>query len=438
MIKTYATSVALLFTVVASCAPFGSDDPVVLKGLDPIQLAAGKEVQGKPELHFEFGGFRYLFANEADLATFKNAPRRLGVQNDGKCMLHPEMKGDPNLYLVSNHKIYLAGDEMCLAEAKKIVTHRVQQLANRKKVAIMLFPGVQIIDYTGPYEVLGAAGFEVFTVAEKAEPLTTNMGMVVTPTYTFANCPKPDILVLPGGTVPQVADASDPQVTFVKSMVPNVTYTMSVCNGAFWLANAGLLDGKQATTFYGMLDDMKNKYPKVQVIDDKKYADNGSIICTAGLSSGIEGALHMVEKVNGLGEAKAVALNMEYNWQPDHPFTRGAFADKYLRKVMGRTGIEFGDGVETAVADVSGDRDQWDKSWSVKGKDLTQQAVMDTVKKQLSTGWTLGNSESDGVEKTTWTFSDENGKPWSAEATVVPDSEKGKFVLKIHLQRASA
>lgn len=438
MFNIYTGALALLVAAAAVSMAQSPTKPVVLKGLDPIELAAGKEVAGKPELYFEFGGFRYLFANEADLKAFKDAPRAHGVQNDGKCIVHPEMPGDPNYFLVFNGRIFLAGDEACAQEAKKINAERLKQLENRKKVAIMLFPGVQIIDYTGPFEVLGEAGYDVFTVAEKPDPITTAMGMVVTPKYTFANCPKPDVLVLPGGNVPQEADAHDPQVEFVSKMAPQTTYTMSVCNGAFWLANAGLLDGKEATTFYGMLDDLRTKYPKVKVLDDRKFADNGSIICTAGLSSGIEGALHLVEKLDGVGQAKSVALNMEYNWQPNSGFARGAFADKYLRRVIGRRGIEFGDGVETSVADVKGDRESWEKSWTVKGVSLTQQAVIGAVKKQLSSGWTLASSESDGSEKTAWAFKDDEGKPWTAEATVVPDaSEKGKFLLTIHLQRQS-
>src|SRR5215210_4084476 len=84
--------------------------------------------------------------------------------------------------------------------------------ASRRDVAILLFEGVQIIDYTGPYEVFGhgwangAPAFRIYTVAEKAAPITTNMGMSVNPRYTFADAPKPDILILPGGGVPPHLD----------------------------------------------------------------------------------------------------------------------------------------------------------------------------------------------------------------------------------------
>jgi putative intracellular protease/amidase/YHS domain-containing protein len=436
MNKYMLISVALGGLLMLTECAIADAKPIVLKGNDPIQLIAGKEVKGSEQYSSEFGKFKYLFANAEDKKSFDAAPEKFAVQRDGKCVMMPEMTGDPNLYLVSSGKIYLAGTTGCMEGAKGHVEELITQQDSRKKVAIMIFPGVQIIDYTGPYEVLGEAGYEVFTVAATAEPLTTNMGMVVTPNYTFANCPKADILICPGGNVPQEAKADDAQVAFVKKMSPSTTYTMSVCNGAFWLANAGLLDGKKATTFYGMLDDLKTKYPKVQVINDRKFADNGNIICTAGLSSGIEGALHLVEKIEGSGAAKSVALNMEYNWQPNSGYARGALADQYLRKAIGRGGFTLPDGTDVTVLDVSGDRNTWDKSWQLSGKSLTQQALMQGVQKQLAATWTLINAESDGVEKTTWKFKGDDGSDWSAETIIKPDATtKGAFVMSVHLEK---
>ncbi len=413
--------------------------PVVLKGLDPVALVKGKEVAGSKSIFIDYKKFRYLFTSDADKSTFSHDPDRYAVQRNGECVMMAGMPGDPNLYLVNNGKLYLAGSDSCLAQMKKQVTVHTKDLENRKKVAIMIFPGVQIIDYTGPFEVLGEAGYDVYTVAEKAEPITTNMGMVVTPKYTFNNCPQPDVLVLPGGSVPQEADPNNPQVMFVKRIAPKTTFTMSVCNGAFWLANSGLIDGKKATTFYGMLNDLKTKYPKIDVIDDAKFADNGQYMCTAGLSSGIEGALHMIEKIDGLGEAKSVALNMEYNWQPNAGFARGAFADKYIRDIIGRTGFTLPDGTNSVVLDVSGDKDHWDKSWSLTGKSLSQHDVAQGIVKQLSAKWTAVNTESDGEETTAWKFTGESGTNWTAKTIVKPDpTDASKLVFSIHLEKAAS
>jgi len=142
-----------------------------------------------------------------------------------------------------------------------------------RNLAIFVFDGVQIIDYTGPFEVLGQAHdgkkkiFNVYTVGEKAGPITTNMGMTVTPKYSFADMPKTDILVLPGGNVDPGLD--NPKVIkWVQDTAANAEFVMSVCNGAFYLGKAGLLDGLNATTFYGLIDELKTLAPKAHVVKD--------------------------------------------------------------------------------------------------------------------------------------------------------------------------
>src|SRR5262249_17686114 len=147
----------------------------------------------------------------------------------------------------------------------------------RKTAAILIYPGVQIIDYTGPYEVMGQAGFNVFTVAATKDMITTAMGMKVTPEYAFAECPKADILIVPGGNA-DAAAAEEKTVEWVKKTSDTATYTMSVCNGAFIIAKAGLLDGASATTFYGLLDALKTVAPKTTVVRDQRFVDNGRVI----------------------------------------------------------------------------------------------------------------------------------------------------------------
>src|SRR5258707_11319700 len=111
-----------------------------------------------------------------------------------------------------------------------------------KKVAILIFDGVQIIDYTGPYEVFGAAGLEVFTVATSAATITTNMGMKVTPHYTLDDAPAADVLLIPGGGV--IPTQQDPRVLkWIQEKSKQAEYVMSVCNGAYILSKTGLLDG---------------------------------------------------------------------------------------------------------------------------------------------------------------------------------------------------
>src|ERR1051325_4167554 len=116
-----------------------------------------------------------------------------------------------------------------------------------KKVAILIFDNVQIIDYTGPYEIFGAAGLQVFTVATNTSPITTNMGMKVTPHYTLEDAPVADVLLIPGGGI--FATQQDPRVIkWIQERSKQAEIVMSVCNGALILAKTGLLDGQGTVT----------------------------------------------------------------------------------------------------------------------------------------------------------------------------------------------
>lgn len=316
--------------------------------------------------------------------------------------------------------------------------------AAKRNLAIFIFDGVQIIDYTGPYEVFGQAMdgrqhlFNVYTVAEKADPITTNMGMTVVPKYTFDTAPKPDVILLPGGNVPPQLD--NPKIIkWVQERAAEAEYVMSVCNGAFYLGKAGLLDGKTATTYYGLIDELKKLAPKANVVTDQRFTDNGKIITTAGLSSGIDGALHLVERIAGRGRAQEIALNMEYNWQPDSGYARASFADRYLRKAMGRGGVKLPDGVGWKVLGQQGDRNGWEKNWEVR-VELSAQDLLKIIDGKLSEGWAKqSTSHAGGTSKTLWRFMDEDGKAWSAMSSIQAIAgEKNTYKLTIKLMRGEA
>jgi putative intracellular protease/amidase len=308
-----------------------------------------------------------------------------------------------------------------------------------RNLAIYIFDGVQIIDYTGPYEVFGQSRlFNVYTVAEKADPVTTNMGMTVVPRYTFDNAPKPDVILLPGGYVEP--HMNNPKVIkWVQERAAEAEYVMSVCNGAFYLGKAGLLDGKTATTYYGLIDGLKELAPKAKVVTDQRFTDNGKIITTAGLSSGIDGALHLVERIAGRGRAQEIALNMEYNWQPDTAYARASFADRYLRKALGREGFKLPDGVGWEVLGQKGDQNSWEKNWEVR-IDVSAQDLLKIIDGKLAEGWTKqSTSHANGTSRTLWKFTDEEGKTWSAVSNIQPvASEKNAYTLTIKLARGDA
>lgn len=199
-----------------------------------------------------------------------------------------------------------------------------------KTVAILVFPGVQIIDFTGPWEVFGQAGMRVFTVSHSTQPLRTSMGMHIIPDYSFENMPPADIILLPGGNV----DHEDKKIIeWVLKADQQSSLTMSVCNGAYFLGASGLLDGKEATTFASLIPGLKNIAPRANVLTTKRYTHDGKIVTSAGLSSGIDAALHVVAEELGLGRTQQLATNLEYNWDVEGHYVRANLADQYLQGI---------------------------------------------------------------------------------------------------------
>jgi putative intracellular protease/amidase len=327
-----------------------------------------------------------------------------------------------------------------VADAKS-ATAAIPKVAVRN-VAIFIFDGVQIIDYTGPFEVLGQAHdgekkiFNVYTVAEKSDAITTNMGMTVVPKYSFADMPRTDVLVLPGGNVSPGLEKTN-VIKWVQETSANAEFVMSVCNGAFYLGKAGLLDGLTATTFYGLIDPLKTLAPKARIVSDQRFVDNGKIVTTAGLSSGIDGALHLIEKIVGRGRAQEVALNLEYNWQPDSGYARASFADIHMRKVLGREGFKLPEGTAWTVLGQRGNQNEWEKNWQVQ-LDGGAPELLKIVDTKLAEGWTkVSTSTAAGEAKTIWKFTDEAGKQWTASSAVEPAKGAPKDLhLRITLARA--
>jgi putative intracellular protease/amidase len=308
----------------------------------------------------------------------------------------------------------------------------------RKNVAILIFEGVQIIDYTGPFEVFGQAGFNVYTVAEKAGPLTTSMGMIVTPNYTLADGPRPDVIVLPGGDVDRMVESAG-VIKWIRDGEKNAQHVLSVCNGAFILARTGLIDGLSATTFYDLIDDLKRFAPKTKVLSDRRYVDNGKYISTAGISSGIDGSLHVVSKLLGRGRAQMVALNMEYDWDPDSKYARAALADRHVRKIFGRMlRLESPAVANSTVLSTRGGTESWEVVWEVESLTPASE-VLGQFNRRLAgaAGWRVREGGAAVAQTTsTWDFSGEDGSAWVGRASVSPASgAAGRFALTLIIER---
>jgi transcriptional regulator GlxA family with amidase domain len=194
---------------------------------------------------------------------------------------------------------------------------RPAEAAATRNVAIVIYKGVELLDFAGPGEVFASAGhgaFEVFTVASTIEPITSQGFVKILPDHSIDTSPKPDVIVIPGGNVSAVYD--DPKMMdWIKKSTEKTDITMSVCNGAIALAKTGLLDGLKATTHYHAVPALQ-KFPKVTVLPDERFVDNGHIVTTQGVSAGIDGALHVVERLLGDEAAWSTARYMMYRWEP--------------------------------------------------------------------------------------------------------------------------
>ena len=137
-------------------------------------------------------------------------------------------------------------------------------------------------------------------------------GMRVIPDHSFEDCPLLDILIVPGG-LGERTEHSNPIIHhFLKSQAKKVSTLASVCTGVFFLAAAGLLSGKKATTHYLSLDRLEKRFPDIEVIRDKRYVEDWNVITSAGISAGIDMSLHIVSKHLGEEAAKLAAKEMEY------------------------------------------------------------------------------------------------------------------------------
>ena len=182
-------------------------------------------------------------------------------------------------------------------------------------VGILIFPGVEELDFVGPFEVLSylnkviPESTRMLLVSETSDAVKAYNGMRVLPDVTIETCPDLDILVVPGGKGRLIAMKNPHLIQFIKNQVPHARYIASVCTGAFLLAEAGLLTGKKATTYHEVLEDLSGY--DVQVVTDK-VVPQGQIITAGGVSSGIELGFYLLREVFGAQTAQQVTRKIEY------------------------------------------------------------------------------------------------------------------------------
>lgn len=192
----------------------------------------------------------------------------------------------------------------------------------RNNVAILVYPGIELLNFAGPAEVLSnAGGFNVYTVSVTPGKVYTSKGLIFLSDYNIDNAPQADILIIPGGPLSEMTSLVENTglIKWIKIADQKSQLTMSVCTGVLLLSKANLLNNKTVTTHATALDTLRKLSPKVKVISNVKFVGDGKLLSTAGITSGIDGALHMVAQLSGMKVATSVAKVLEYDkWDPDN------------------------------------------------------------------------------------------------------------------------
>ncbi len=194
------------------------------------------------------------------------------------------------------------------------------------EVGILLYDDVEVLDCCGPFEVFSTASrvalrrgrsgapFAIHTIGAASADVIARGGLHLVASCRPGEHPPLDLLVVPGG----LTDASEADyrlVDWLAVTAETTTVTASVCTGAFLLATAGLLDGRQATSHWEDVDELERRFPSVRVRRDVRWVDEGRVVTSAGISAGIDMSLHLVRRQEGQELAEATARQMEYAWR---------------------------------------------------------------------------------------------------------------------------
>lgn len=219
---------------------------------------------------------------------------------------------------------------------------------NRKQVGIILFENVEVLDFCGPFEVFSVtrlneekrrealSPFNVFLVAETKEPVLATGGMKVLPDYDLDDCPRLDVLVVPGGWGARKEMNNDHLLRWIANRSRRVETLTSVCTGALLLGKAGLLDGKRATTHWRSLDLLQELFPRTAVEKQLHVVEDDALLTSAGISAGIDMALKVVSRYFGEAIARATAKHMEYPF-PERNARRISLANRSFQGTRRKT-----------------------------------------------------------------------------------------------------
>ena len=185
---------------------------------------------------------------------------------------------------------------------------------------ILLFDDAEELDFVGPLEVFGMArqdGDRVVTIAQTAEPVRAFNGLRILPDHTIADAPTLDVLVVPGGLGTRREADNAVLLDWIKQAAAGCTWVTSVCTGSMLLEAAGVIDGRNVTTHWAMIDTFREK-GTVTVLDSRRYVRDGNVVTAAGVSAGIDMSLWVVGQLYGVDHARGVQRMMEYDPAPPY------------------------------------------------------------------------------------------------------------------------
>lgn len=192
-----------------------------------------------------------------------------------------------------------------------------------RTVAILAFDDMEVLDYAGPYEVFNVAGelgdgrpFEVFSVSTDGEPVRGRGGFTVIPTYSLADAPIPDLVVVPGGAGSRALMDDERVLSWLRERAAEVELLLSVCTGALVLGAAGLLEQRAATTHHDCFDELAAISPTTTVVRGQRFVrSSDNVLTSAGVSAGIDLSLHVVQLLAGQETRDRTVTEMEWMWQ---------------------------------------------------------------------------------------------------------------------------
>ncbi len=187
-------------------------------------------------------------------------------------------------------------------------------------IAIYIYDNAEVLDFSGPFEVFSVASrfleeaekFNVFLVGESGDTIRARGGFSVNPNFGFHDHPFIDLLVVVGGVHTEELKKPD-VIAWISSQAQKADMIASVCTGAFLLAEAGVVSNQKVTTHWEDIADLKRSYPRLNVIENQRWVDEGNIMTSGGISAGIDMSLHLVEKFRGADLASKTAKQMEFD-----------------------------------------------------------------------------------------------------------------------------